>query len=85
MKVLAAQWRNAKVQTGMDKKEFSLPVQDKQVSIFRLKYDEIQNQLKRTAGMDVLLSGSYHYLAVIKYSNYVRIYIAIVGSRSLCS
>ena len=60
MKVLAAQWRNGKVQACMDKKEFSIPIQDKD-SNFRSKYDEIQNQLQSIAGMDDLLSGSYHY------------------------
>ena len=57
MKALAAQWRNVKPQTNMDKKEFSLPAQDKEGSTFRLKYDEIQMQLKSIAGMDDLLSG----------------------------
>ena len=54
MKALVAQWRNVKPQTHM---EFSLPAQDKEGSTFRLKYDEIQMQLKSIAGMDDLLSG----------------------------
>ena len=52
-----SQWRNVNPQTHMDKLEFSLPAQNKECSTFRLKYDEIQMQLKSIAGMDDLLSG----------------------------
>ena len=59
VKALAAQWRNVRAQTDIDKQKFNLPDQDKEDSTFRLKYDEIQRQLKNIAGMDDLLLGLF--------------------------
>lgn len=55
---LAGLWtKTAKNQ--VETKVFSLPIQDEATSIFKKKYDKVQNQLQCIAAMDDLMSGSY--------------------------
>lgn len=63
---LAKLWRKATGHGIVEKRIFSLPSQDSEDSIFRKKYDVIQNQL---AGMDDLLSGKFYHSRVEKELN----------------
>ena len=69
MTTLAKLWRKATGHGMVEKRIFSLPSQDSEDSIFRKKYDAIQNQLQIIAGMDDLLSGKFYHSRVEKELN----------------
>ena len=61
---LAALWKKSTSQGAISKAVFHLPQQNEAGSIFKMKYDKIQQQLQHIAAMDDLLSGSQTHICV---------------------
>lgn len=55
----------------LERRVFHLPNQDHDQSKFKMKYDEVQSQLRTIAGMDDLLSGKHHvsYISIQNLTN----------------
>lgn len=64
VKALAALWRKPTPQGYIPKEVFSIPEQDTEDAVFKLKYDSVQKQLQSIAGLDDLVSG------LLLYKNY---------------
>ena len=57
VKVLASLWKNTTPQGVVSKRVFSIPEQESENSVFKIKYDSVQKQLQSITGLDDLVSG----------------------------
>ncbi len=64
VKTLAKLWRKCTGLREAEAKLFSLPSQESETSIFRVKYDDIQKLLQSIAGMDEVRFQMSHTCAL---------------------
>lgn len=65
VKKLASLWRSTTCRGVVENRVFHLPSQASKTSTFRMKYDCIQEQLEKIAGMDNLISGKIDTCMII--------------------
>ena len=70
---LASLWRKIPVQQTIENREFNIPPQNTDTSLFRKKYDTTQKQLQLIAAMDDLLSGMQNCNHNIIFNNEVTL------------